>query len=91
MSEKPETKRRRREFNVERDRKAMPFLWGFGYVALGVGLIMLVAGLFWNLQGFLPSSVMILAAASIVLRIAFQGRQQIKEIDAQKNAEPPVE
>jgi len=91
MSEKPPKESRRREFNVDNDRTAMPFLWFFGYVALAVGLTMLIAGMVWNLPDFFSSSLIILVTAGIVLRIAFKGRQQIKESDAQKSSNSPTE
>jgi len=91
MSEKPKKESRRREFDIERDRNAMPLLWIFGYAALAAGLLMLVSGLIWNLHAFLSSSPLILIGAGIILRVAFKGRQQIREFDAQKKLNTPVE
>ncbi len=91
MSEKPKPESRRREFNIESDRNALPLLWIFGIAALVGGLLMLAAGLIWNLHAFLSSGPMVLIGAAIILRVAWKGRQQIKDFDAQKNLERPVE
>jgi hypothetical protein len=91
MSDKPKPQSRSREYNVESNRNAMPYIWIFGYGALAAGVLMLGAGLIWNLHAFVTSSPLILVAAGIILRIGFKGRQQIKEFDAQKKLDQPAE
>ena len=91
MSEKSKKESRRREFNIETERNALPLLWAFSIAGFVAGLLMVAAGLIWNLSAFVSGGPLIMVGSGIILFITWKGRQQVKKLDAQKNLERPSE